>query len=130
MIIKLLTLLILIGIATTAVATDAIYRCTDEKGNPAFSDTSCEEIGNAIMPDHEVFQKEFTRIEQINRHIAATKREIMDQQREKEAALARVHTREEAVEDIPADARTLEKEYDNRIKDLRRDLAALKQSRN
>lgn len=125
---RLLTLAV-IAIAGTAVADDTVYHCLDDQGNKLFTSTTCDTVGHAVMPDHEVVKQELTRIEQVDRKIASIKREIMDQEREKRAALAAVHTREDT-ENITADASTIEQEYDARIKQLSRELSAMKEARN
>lgn len=117
-------------IASGALADDTVYRCIDEDGNKLFSSTTCDKVGHAVMPDHEVIKQELTRIEQVDRKIAATKREIMDQKREKQAALRKVHTREASTDTIAEDARAVEQEYDSRIEQLSRELVALKEARN
>lgn len=117
-------------ITSATLADDTVYHCVGENGDEIFSSTTCDKVGNAVMPDHEVVKQELTRIEQVNQKIAATKREIMDQKRERQVAVARVHTREENTDSIAEDARAVEQEYDGRIERLSRELSALKDARN
>ncbi|MBD3646034.1 MAG: DUF4124 domain-containing protein [Pseudomonadales bacterium] len=110
---------------------DAVFQCTDMDGNTVYASQPCDQIRAAEMPPMEVVEREMNRIDQVDRAMAAIKREINHQRMEKEQALQTIWQQEDVDrEEVSGQAEQLESEFDQRIADLSRELTRLGETRN
>lgn len=110
---------------------DSVFQCTDVNGNMVYSSQPCDQVGRVEMPPLELVEREMNKIDQVDRAMAAIKREISHQRMERESALQTIYRKEGATrEELSSQAEQVEKEFDQRIDSLTHELAQLGETRN
>lgn len=120
-----------VGAQNESQKEESVFQCTDMNGNMVYSSRPCDQVGQVEMPPLEVVEREMNRIDQVDRAMAAIKREINHQRMERESALQTIYRKEDATrEEINDEAEQVEKEFDQRIDSLTHELAQLGDTRN